>query len=66
MELGGFQRHDFLYKVVILGDAKVGKTCIAKRFTEDVFSEDYLPTMVVDFKTKIVNHNGKAIKLQIW
>ena len=61
------QRHDHLFKVVVLGDAKVGKTSLVAAFTgSNEFSEDYLPTLAVDFKTKVLSHNGKNIKLQIW
>lgn len=61
-----FLRHDFLFKVVVLGDTKAGKSCLVRKFVDDTFSEDYLPTIAVDFKTKILEQNGKTIKLQIW
>ena len=62
------QRHDHLFKVVVLGDAKVGKTSLVASFTggSNKFTEDYLPTLAVDFKTKVLSYNGKNIKLQIW
>jgi len=60
-------RHDHLFKVVVLGDAKVGKTSLVAAFTgSNKFSEEYLPTLAVDFKTKVLSHNEKNIKLQIW
>ena len=61
-----FLRHDFLYKVVILGDTKAGKTSLVRKFTENKFTEEYFPTFAVDFKTKVLTVNGKTIKLQIW
>lgn len=61
-----FQRHDFLFKVIVLGDTQAGKSCLVKKFVEDTFIADYLPTIAVDFKTKILEQNGKTIKLQIW
>lgn len=60
-------RYDHLFKVVILGDAKSGKTSLLKRFVDDAFTTDYYATIGVDFKTKIVvGPNEKMIKLQIW
>ena len=58
--------YDYLFKVVLLGDAQVGKTSLLKRFTEDTFSQEYLNTIGVDFKTKLISHKEKTIKLQIW
>ena len=65
-ELEKLVRYDYLFKVVLLGDAQVGKTSLLKRFTEDTFSSEYLNTIGVDFKTKLISHKEKTIKLQIW
>ena len=59
-------RYDLLFKVVMLGDAQVGKTSVLKKFTEDTFTQEYINTIGVDFKTKIVSLKEKRIKLQIW
>ena len=40
------------YKVTFLGDAAVGKTSIVMRYSNNVFRENYLPTLGVDFITK--------------
>eukprot|EP00093_Oithona_nana_P013179 13179.XXX_370663_368964_1 [CDS] Oithona nana genome sequencing. len=65
-EIEKLVRYDYLFKVVLLGDAQVGKTSLLKRFTEDTFSSEYLNTIGVDFKTKLISHKEKTIKLQIW
>ena len=36
------------------------------RFADDVFTDNFMPTIGVDFKIKTVNVDGKTIKLQIW
>ena len=59
-------RYDLLFKVVLLGDARVGKTSLLKRFVENTFTSDYINTIGVDFKTKLVSLKEKTIKLQIW
>lgn len=40
------------YRIYILGDKKVGKSCISKRYLEDSFIEQYLGTMGVEFGAK--------------
>lgn len=58
--------HDHLFKLLIIGDSGVGKSCLMLRFTEDSFNEKQLATIGVDFKVKYVNENGKRIKLALW
>ncbi|NHJ85720.1 MAG: GTP-binding protein [Asgard group archaeon] len=55
-----------LFKVIIVGAGKVGKTSLTIRFAEDRFRESYLPTLGVDFLTKNVTLNEEHIKLQLW
>ena len=54
------------FKIIILGDAGVGKTCLTRRATADEFSEDYSSTIgfeYFDYNEKI---NDKNINLKIW
>ena len=54
------------FKIIIVGDAGVGKTCLTRRATSDEFSEDYSSTIgfeYFDFNEKI---NDKNINLKIW
>eukprot|EP00095_Tigriopus_kingsejongensis_P009857 maker-scaffold853_size88743-snap-gene-0.14 protein:Tk09857 transcript:maker-scaffold853_size88743-snap-gene-0.14-mRNA-1 annotation:"uncharacterized protein LOC101925394" len=68
--VGSLKRYDHLFKILVVGDTKVGKTCFIDRFTENSFdeSDDYLPTIVINFKMRILRLADKAkkIKLQIW
>lgn len=36
---------DYIFKIVIIGDAAVGKTSLINRFIEAKFKEDYRPTL---------------------
>ena len=55
------------YKVLILGDKAVGKSCFLIRFTENKFQEIYLSTAGMDYKYKdVMYEEGKTIRLQIW
>ncbi|MHA1739263.1 MAG: Rab family GTPase [Candidatus Heimdallarchaeota archaeon] len=58
--------YQHLFKVIIVGAGKVGKTSLTIRFAEDRFRESYLPTLGVDFLTKNLTIDGKKIKLQLW
>lgn len=55
--------YDYLFKVIILGDSGVGKTAVLNRFTDGDFRETDVSTIGVDFKIKIIDVEGKRIKL---
>ncbi|XP_043223245.1 ras-related protein Rab-43-like isoform X2 [Amphibalanus amphitrite] len=57
---------DFLFKVVLIGDCGVGKTCVVTRFKSGNFVERHSSTIGVDFSMKTIMVDGKKVKLQIW
>lgn len=58
---------DNLYKILLIGDSGVGKSCLLLRFADDTYVESYISTIGVDFKVKTIETpDGKAVKLQIW
>lgn len=60
------ETYDFLFKIVLIGDCGVGKTCVVHRFRSGVYVERYSNTIGVDFAMKTLTVDGKKIKLQIW
>jgi len=54
------------FKLLVVGDAGVGKTCLITRFVDDVFSSTCKSTIGVDFKATSVEMDGKAVQLQVW
>eukprot|EP00934_Nitzschia_sp_Nitz4_P008677 Nitzschia sp. Nitz4//scaffold203_size38902//36641//37453//NITZ4_007668-RA/size38902-processed-gene-0.74-mRNA-1//-1//CDS//3329541448//8667//frame0 len=58
--------YDFLFKVLIIGDASVGKSSMLLRFTDDSFDDHIQSTIGVDFKVKHLELSGKRVKLTIW
>jgi len=59
--------YDHLYKLLLIGDSSVGKSCILDRFSEDKFMNGpMIPTIGIDFKIKTIQVKDKRIKLQIW
>ncbi|XP_004780402.1 ras-related protein Rab-13 isoform X2 [Mustela nigripes] len=58
--------YDHLFKLLLIGDSGVGKTCLIIRFAEDSFNNTYISTIGIDFKIRTVDVEGKKIKLQVW
>ena len=57
----------FKFKVVIIGDAGVGKTSLLRRFVENKFDKDYLSTLGANILSKeYVTPKGNIIELLLW
>ena len=57
---------DVKYKIMVLGESKVDKTQLIKRYTKDQFGGVYLTTVGMDFQDKIIEIEDKKVRLQIW
>ena len=57
---------EIIFKLLLVGNASVGKTSLFFRFINNKFLNSYSSTIGVDFQTKIYEHKGYKIKLQIW
>lgn len=51
------------FKVIVLGDSGVGKTCLTYRFCEGKFLDSPELTIGVDFRERIVDIDGENIKV---
>lgn len=58
--------YDYLFKVLLIGDSSVGKSCLLLRFADDSYADSYISTIGVDFKIRTLELDEKAVKLQIW
>ena len=45
--------YDFLFRILLVGDSGVGKSCITIRFADDLYTEAYISTIGVDFVSRI-------------
>ncbi|KAK9744634.1 Ras family [Popillia japonica] len=55
------------YKVIVLGDSNVGKTCVIHRFCQQVYNMFNTATILMDIYSKTINLSGGIeISLQIW
>uniref|UniRef100_A0A452XJS4 Uncharacterized protein n=1 Tax=Aegilops tauschii subsp. strangulata TaxID=200361 RepID=A0A452XJS4_AEGTS len=60
------KKSDYLFKLLLIGDSSVGKSCLLLRFADDAYVDTYISTIGVDFKIRTVELDGKSVKLQIW
>lgn len=58
--------YDYLFKLLLIGNAGVGKSCLLLRFADDTYADSYINTIGVDFKIKTIDLDGQTAKLQIW
>eukprot|EP00922_Rhytidocystis_sp_ex-Travisia-forbesii_P007823 GHVS01011580.1.p1 GENE.GHVS01011580.1~~GHVS01011580.1.p1 ORF type:complete len:208 (+),score=25.60 GHVS01011580.1:79-702(+) len=58
--------YDHLFKLVLIGDSGVGKSCLLLRFADDAFTESYITTIGVDFRFRTITVDDKPVRLQIW
>ena len=58
---------DIVFKILMLGDSEVGKSCFLMRYSDNVFVENYITTIGLDYKLKTIKlDSGKVIKVQLW
>jgi small GTP-binding protein len=58
--------YDHIFKVLIIGDSSVGKTCFLLRYSDDTFVDNHISTIGLDYKLKMLDIDNKLIKMQIW
>lgn len=58
---------NYVFKVLLLGDSTVGKTCFLMRFTENTFQEIHMSTIGLDYRFKKMKvDDKKEATVQIW
>ena len=58
--------YEYLFKLLLIGNSGVGKSCILMRYADNSFTENFFNTIGVDFKIKTISLNDQVIKMQIW
>lgn len=59
--------YDYMFKIIMVGSASVGKSQILLRYTKNQFFENGQTTVGVEYATKtITTAQGTRIKFQIW
>ena len=57
---------DLSFKLIIIGDQGVGKSCLAIKASRNYFEDFYSPTVGFEFLSFNVKVEDKIVKLQIW
>ena len=63
---GPTKKQDYLFKMIIIGNSGVGKSCLMHRVTTNEFSEDHEVTVGVEFGSLLVKLEETVLKMQIW
>ena len=61
-----YNQYDLSFKMIVIGDAGVGKSCLTSKASKGLFEETYSATIGFEFLVFNVKLNDKVIKLQIW
>lgn len=56
---------DFLFKIILVGDSNVGKTCVVQSFKSGIFMEKQQNTIGVDFTVRTLDIDGKKVKVSV-
>ena len=57
---------DFLFKLIVIGDSGIGKSCLMHRMCHNEFQEDHEVTVGVEFGSLLLRIHHVPFKLQIW
>ena len=58
--------HDYLFKLLIIGNSAVGKSALLMRFAGGTYEDNYITTIGIDFKVRTIEVEDKRVKMQIW
>ena len=61
-----YTQYDLSFKIIVIGDSGVGKSCFTNKATKNLFEDDYNATIGFEFFNFNIRLNDKIIKLQIW
>ena len=59
-------KYDLTFKIIIIGDSGVGKSCLTQMATKNNFESNYQTTIGFEFFVLNIKIGDKIIKLQIW
>ena len=60
------KNYDLNFKIIVIGNIGVGKSCLSLKATKGIFLEEYISTIGFEFYCFNVKVDDKIIKLQIW
>ena len=61
-----YSTYDLSFKIIVIGDSGVGKSCLTMRATKNLFDSNYNATVGFEFFTFNARINNQIMKLQVW
>ena len=61
-----YAQYDLSFKIIVIGDSGVGKSCLTSKAVKNMFIEFYQATIGFEFLTYNLKMNDTIVKLQIW
>ena len=61
-----YTNYDLAFKIIVIGNAGVGKSCLSMQATKRRFENNYLATVGFEFFVFNMKINNQVLKLQIW
>lgn len=58
--------HENLFKMVIIGDSGVGKSCLLLKYADDTYTKAHLDSIGVEYKSKTLNVLDQNVKTTVW
>lgn len=58
------KNHGRFFKIIVLGDMRVGKTCLTLRFCGEKFQEEIRSTIGFDFRVKTIEVDGETVQVR--
>ena len=61
-----YPKYDLSFKIIVIGNSGVGKSCLSVKATKNIFENNCLATVGFEFFSFNVRVDDSIIKLQIW
>ena len=61
-----YSQYDMSFKLIFIGDAGVGKSCLTNQAIKNCFEDYYQATVGFEFLNFNIKINDKVVRLQIW
>ena len=61
-----YSKYDLSFKLIVIGESGVGKSCLTNKATKNIFDDSYNATVGFEFSTFNIKIDNTIIKLQIW
>ena len=61
-----YSDYDVNFKIIVIGNSGVGKTCITNQAVKNIYSDNYQATIGMEIFSLYIKLDNKIVKLQIW